>query len=230
MTTRNPHMIGHTMTLGEMEKIHHIARKHLGASQRRQKRDYDVQLREHRYHLGDLVYRLNSASKIGQSSKLNAPWDGPLLVVEVISPVLYRVSGRKRDQVIHHDRLKPCPDREIPLWIRRKRHVLLSTDIPDPEVEVSSLSVPSTSNNAVSLSEEVDSDHLALGPHSGMPSPPLVDEPFQGEDANDMLSFAAERGSEHLALDPDDGPKDSDESCRIRKLPPYLNAYILGSP
>ena len=49
----------------------------------------------------------------------------------VLSPVLFRVCDRKKSYVLHHVRLKPCEDRDIPLWLRRKRSRLL--DQGDPE-------------------------------------------------------------------------------------------------
>ena len=53
---------------------------------------------------------------------------GPWIVVEVISSVLYRITNRKRSMVTHHDSLKLCGDRELPIWFRRKRNELLGTD------------------------------------------------------------------------------------------------------
>ena len=41
------------------------------------------------------------------------------MVTEVISPVLYCVRGPKRDSVTHHDRMKICSGRDVPLWLRR---------------------------------------------------------------------------------------------------------------
>ena len=71
--------------------------------------------------MGDLVYKLDSSTKIGQSKKLRAPWKGPYLVVDS-TPPLFKIRDRKGDSIIHHDRLKRCNDREIPLWLKRLRH------------------------------------------------------------------------------------------------------------
>jgi hypothetical protein len=48
------------------------------------------------------------------------------MVEKVLSPVLYHLRDRKRSQVLHHDRFKPCRDREVPLWLRRMHHQLLA--------------------------------------------------------------------------------------------------------
>ncbi|CAG2217238.1 unnamed protein product [Mytilus edulis] len=78
--------------------------------------------------VGDIVYRIDSASQIGESKKLRAPWQGPYLIVEVLSSVLYKMRTRKSELTIHHDQLKPCLDRNIPPWLKYMRHRLLQDD------------------------------------------------------------------------------------------------------
>ena len=59
-------------------------------------------------------------------------------MVEVVSPVLFRIADRKKTYVLHHDRLKPCLDRDVPLWLRRKRSSLLqglNEDNGEPDTE-----------------------------------------------------------------------------------------------
>ena len=46
------------------------------------------------------------------------------MIVEALSPVLYKVQGRKNSQVLHHNLIKKCEDREIPFWLRRLRNRL----------------------------------------------------------------------------------------------------------
>ena len=106
-----------------LNEVHTFARENLKASQHRQKRDYDLRLSQNKYHAGDLVYKIDSSSKIGHSKKLKSPWIGPYLVVSANFP-LYKIKDRKGESVIHHDRLKRCEDREIPIWLRRMRHDL----------------------------------------------------------------------------------------------------------
>ena len=83
-------------------------------------------MQEKTYQEGDLVYQINSATQIGHSRKLRPVWKGPFLVTKVISPALYKVRGRRDESVVHHDRLKICQDRHIPMWMRRLRHQQLS--------------------------------------------------------------------------------------------------------
>ena len=47
------------------------------------------------------------------------------MVVQALSPSLFKVADQKRVHVMHHDRLKVCEDREVPIWARCKRHAIL---------------------------------------------------------------------------------------------------------
>ena len=74
------------------------------------------------------MYRLNGATKVGESKKLKPIWIDPLVVTAVINPVLFRVKDCKKEYVLHHDRLKSCEDRVVPLCLRRMRHNMLDLD------------------------------------------------------------------------------------------------------
>ena len=122
--------------LQRMRDAHEAARANLKSSMKREKMYYDHKLRQKFFEVGDLVYKLDTTTKVGQSSKLKPIYIGPYLVTKVISPVLYQISDRKGDNVIHHDRLRKCIDRVIPMWIRRKRSELLQSlddDFLSPE-------------------------------------------------------------------------------------------------
>ena len=110
--------------LERMGEVHAEVRQNLRGAQVRQKNYYDVRTRTQKFDVGDLVYRRNASTIVGQSRKLNPLYIGPYLVMEVISPYLYRVEDRRRSLVVHHDRLKICEDRQVPFWVRVKRHNL----------------------------------------------------------------------------------------------------------
>ncbi|CAG2217874.1 unnamed protein product [Mytilus edulis] len=93
-----------------LEDAHDIARDNLKSAQKRQKQDYDLNLNFRKYCVGDIVLKLDTARKVGISPKLKAPWKGPYV---------------EREEVVHHDRLKLCIDREIPLWLQRLRNDIL---------------------------------------------------------------------------------------------------------
>ena len=107
-----------------LRKAHALVRKHLQVSQKRQKDQYDLQLRQTKYQVGDVVLRRNDSFKKGHSNKLKPSWKGPLLIVEALSPVLFRVHGPRKTKILHHDLIKKCHDVELPMWLRRARHKL----------------------------------------------------------------------------------------------------------
>ena len=118
--------VGHVRAT--LKEVHALATKHLRSMLRYQKRYYDLRLQENHYEVGDFVYRLNNASKTGESRKLKPVWLGPLVVIDVLSPVLYKVRDRRKEHVLHHDKLKLCEDRCIPLWLRKLRNEAADLD------------------------------------------------------------------------------------------------------
>ena len=95
---------------------HREARQKLQQSQRRQKRDYDLRLEERKYSVGDSVYSFNMSIVLGKSFKKIQPiWSGPWIVTQVISSVLHHIANRKRSMVAHHNSLKLCSDRDLPI-------------------------------------------------------------------------------------------------------------------
>ena len=117
-----------------LSRVHQLARETIGKTQMRQKRDYDLRVLQHPYETGDVVYLLDSSTKIGLSKKLRPPYIGPFLIT-CARPPLYVLVDRKRRSLVHHDRLFPCHDSTLPLWLRRKRHELLQTQSMDGDLD-----------------------------------------------------------------------------------------------
>ncbi len=65
------------------------------------------------------MYFTNSATKVGESKKLNPVWVGAFLVVKKLPSMLFEICDRRKSQVVHHDRLKLCRDRFVPFWLKR---------------------------------------------------------------------------------------------------------------
>ena len=42
--------------------------------------------------------------------------------------ITYHIANRKRSMVAHHDSLKLCSDRDLPIWLLRKRNELKGED------------------------------------------------------------------------------------------------------
>ena len=97
-----------------MEECYDVARRYLKKSSEEQKRRYDTKIKEHPYQPGDLVYRKNPNTK-----KLETPWHGPYVVIQKLSDILFRITGKTRSVVIHHDQLKPYPCEYVPRWAKK---------------------------------------------------------------------------------------------------------------
>ena len=80
-----------------LPQLYELVQTNLQSTQARQKRDYDVRIKESSYDVGDLVYLLDSATNIGRSKKLRSSWKGPYLIVKVLSNILLRIRGQRGD-------------------------------------------------------------------------------------------------------------------------------------
>ena len=48
---------------------------------------------------------------------------------------MYRIANRKRSMVAHNDSLKLCSDRDLSIWLLRKRYELTGEDVGDRVLE-----------------------------------------------------------------------------------------------
>ena len=77
---------------------------------------------------------MNAVSKKGECKRLKPIWIGPLLVIEVVTPVLYKVKDHHSEYILHHDRIKLCEDHAIPcyhlamMWLQQLRHRIMDLD------------------------------------------------------------------------------------------------------
>jgi hypothetical protein len=70
------------------------------------KRDYDVKVRVRELKLGDLVYQLDTATVKGKTRKLSPSWKVPGVVIEKLTPYLYKIKLKRVIITANHDRLK----------------------------------------------------------------------------------------------------------------------------
>ena len=98
--------------------MHERARHALHISSRRQKRFYDRKVCGPVYKEGDFVWLFRVSRKANLSRKLMLPWEGPFMVVTVLSDVTYRIqkTARSKPQVVHGDRLKPYAGPKLKAW------------------------------------------------------------------------------------------------------------------
>ena len=82
------------------------------------KRKYDIKTYKIPYKVGDAVWYYNPKRKVGFNPKLQRPWKGPMIVVEQLNDVLFRIqlSLKAKPIVVHHDKLKPYLGEDKPEW------------------------------------------------------------------------------------------------------------------
>ena len=102
--------------------IHQRAREVISKNMRKQKKHYDRRAEGGTFKVGEFVWLLQKARKPGLTKKLALPWEGPYLVVKVLTDVVLRIqkSPRSKPVVVHRDRLKPYQGTPIKPWISKK--------------------------------------------------------------------------------------------------------------
>ena len=93
-----------------MERIFSQVRVKTKAAQKRQKDHYDSRVFGGRYKIGDKVWLYLPACK-GQSCMFLRPWKGPYKIIYRIRLDEIKEGQRKRQSVVHFNRLKPCYSR-----------------------------------------------------------------------------------------------------------------------
>ena len=101
-----------------LEQAYLLARTAMDTAAQRQKLLHDKKVHGEPYKVDYLVWLLNPVTPKGKSQKLHCPWSGSFRVVKKLSCVVYHIQdtrSRRRSQVVHFDRLKPCdPNIRIP--------------------------------------------------------------------------------------------------------------------
>jgi len=97
----------------KMEEIYHLARQNLNNSAVNQKKSYDTRISQTQFAVGSLVFKYNNFFK-----KFEERWSGPFVITEILSPVLYKIQGRRKSENVHHDRLKLFQSDDVPAWVK----------------------------------------------------------------------------------------------------------------
>ena len=105
----------------QIQSVHEIARTNLKSTQATMKRDHDLKTFTRAYKVGDAVYVLDTAAVKGKCRKLCPTWKGPGVVTRKLSDYVYEIRLRQKLVTINHDRLKPCNDRNLPVWVTNYR-------------------------------------------------------------------------------------------------------------
>ena len=78
-----------------------------------------MKILEKQYEKGDLVYVLDTASIKGKCKKLSPPWKELGVVLDRLTPYIYKIKLQRVIFTANHDRLKTCRDRKIPVWLQK---------------------------------------------------------------------------------------------------------------
>ena len=91
-----------------LRQVHQSAREVLKSAAERQKRSYDRTAVGTTYKVNNFVWLLSHQRRVGLSTKLRLPWEGPFLVLAKLSDVHYRIqrSPRSKCKVVHADNMK----------------------------------------------------------------------------------------------------------------------------
>ena len=94
--------------LQEMCESYQMVRKRLQMAANRQKRYYDMRVKETKFKPGDKVWLWNSRRIQGRKLKWQRCYTGPFTVVTQIGPVNYSIqkSAKSKSFVVHVDKLK----------------------------------------------------------------------------------------------------------------------------
>jgi len=98
--------------------VHARARHAAVINIKRQKRNYDRRVHGPEFRKGQFVWLHSRQRRPNLSKKLSLPWEGPYLVVTVLSDVVLRIqrSARSKPMVVHSDRLKLYEGPELVAW------------------------------------------------------------------------------------------------------------------
>ena len=203
--------------------IHDQAREAVGTNSRRQKKNYDRRAVGGTFRVGDFVWLLQKARKQGLTKKLSLPWDGPYLVIKVLTDVVFRIQKTRRSKpfVVHGDRLKPYKGEPLDPWVAvgtntkedKRANTLESQETNQAEQgETEKFEEPSESYETDGAKTNVaSSDKKSFGDeerlvnaeskassdkHGADTSSPLSDHRTESETSDDISTVTEHQGSE----------------------------------
>ena len=104
-----------------MEVAQEVARKHLHKAAQRQKEAYDAKSTLNQFKSGDLVWYASESGEIHITPKLRKSFIGPVLVLNKINDLLYRIQLNQKgvQKIVHHDKLVVYRGQQRLKWARK---------------------------------------------------------------------------------------------------------------
>ena len=211
-----------------LELSHQLAREALGKSAERAKRQYDKNICQVQYKIGDAVWHLvkNTKRVKNKVRKFLPAYEGPYFILGLLDDLVYRIqkSQRTKVKVVHHDKLKPYHSR-TPLdngWVFQGADTWAPMEVPPPASDESSTDPDTgplnlwdasseTEDTAVGVSQSLYSSPPASPSSSQLPDGPawpLLDEaghqvPDGGHGQRPPLTFTSLQRPQRARRPPD---------------------------
>ena len=119
-----------TQLQNSLTRAHEAARQHLKRSTERYKRNYDLNISKNIYTVGQIVWYLNEQRKKGKCPKLQQVWQGPCVITQKFSDLVYQIQLNKtgKTKIVHHDKLKPHHGENNITWIKHtQKNIQINT-------------------------------------------------------------------------------------------------------
>jgi len=102
-----------------IQRTYQIVRDNIKKCAERTKDRYNLDVRSTEYHIGDWVWRFYPRRFVGRSSKWQKRWEGPHLIVAVISEsnLLIQKSQRSPRIIVHIDHVKAYSGPPLKSWL-----------------------------------------------------------------------------------------------------------------
>ena len=222
-----------------LASAHDLARRHLNKAAIRQKRNYDKRLAGRPFTVSDYVWLHNVRRKKGRNAKLDCPWEGPYLVISVLSDVVYRIqkSRKAKAKVVHSDRLKPYLGSPLERWIPKRQTQLSkpreeeseASDVDSPMLVEDGQSAPINEREGVELVEA----ESTMGEKNDVTPRPQnadcigVDNSDQPDDSREPEPRAELSTSSADCRNPEDV---SSETVLVAQVVPQTDSSVRGRP
>ena len=115
-----------TQLQNNLTNAHEAARQHLKQSIERYKRNHDLNISKNTYTVGQIAWYLNEQRRKGKCPKLQQVWQGPCIITQNLSDLVYQIQLNKtgKIKIVHHDKLKAPHGENKICWIPQARKKL----------------------------------------------------------------------------------------------------------